>query len=706
MMRAVTISVALIAALAVLSGGVVAQSSGSGSAVVSTGISASTSVEPRSADFDGDGSPEIAVATGSGAIVIRDPLAGTTDRQRVSGGVDEMDIGDFDNDGEVEIIFDIGGSGVKLFDTVDGSVSSEFGSAATRPGLATVGDVIADSGDDILKTSSSSSYRLKDIDGTGTGTSSVPPGQARIIAGGTVNTQSNIVIATGDVTANGNADIEMLSVAQSTLTSLSTVEDIPEQNSIRRGQYAIGNVTASVSGPEVLYVNQSDLIAENTNGATTTIATNVDTDAVFGVADVGTQTDAAVFARNGQLSYTSINGREVNTGVSVTGSSIAVGDYRGGPDDDIAFIDGDGELAIYSEPKELEIRNASSPNSLVTSATVDVRFFNGSDTVRTRQTSTGTVDLAGGPVSTPLLVRVDANGFNSREIILPSLIRQQEVFLVPTNQSTIDVEFSLQDNTGQFPGPETNLILERPLNISGQTTFKRIEAGDFGAAGTKTVTLVPGERYRVTVKNGERSRELGPVTPTRAQRIPLEVGQLEFGVDNESTFAFNGSRSGDTLSAVYEDPKSETTSMTITFREINNESNVVASSTKTSTTGSFKFSHQLQGNATNESYVARFEGVRNGEQLNQTVVIGSDRFPLGTGLDEGWQQIFSVALILVVGGLFSAGNARIGAIIVPGVGGILFYLGWLDGVAGAATVVLALSLGAGYNLVATRGVPT
>lgn len=705
MIRAVTISVALIAALAVLSGGVVAQSSGSGSAVVSTGISASTSVEPRSADFDGDGSPEIAVATGSGAIVIHDPLAGTTDRQRVSGSVSDMDIGDFDNDGEVEILFDIGGSGVKLFDTVDGSVSSEFGSAATRPGLATVGDVIGDSGDDILKTSSSLTYRVKDIDGTGTGGSSTPPGQARIIAGGTVNTQSNVVIATGDV-SNGNADIEMLSVAQSALTSLSTVEDIPEQNSIRRGQYAIGNVTTTVSGPEVLYVNQSDLIAENINGATTTIATNVDTDAVFGVADVGTQTDAAVFARNGQLSYTSINGREVNTGVSVTGSSIAVGDYRGGPDDDIAFIDGNGELAIYSEPKELEIRNASSPNSLVTSATVDVRFFNGSDTVITRQTSTGTVDLADGPVSAPLLVRVDANGFNSREIILPSLIRQQEMFLVPTNQSTIDVEFSLQDNTGQFPGPETNLILERPLNISGQTTFKRIEAGDFGAAGTKTVTLVPGERYRVTVKNGERSRELGPVTPTRAQRIPLEVGQLEFGVDNESTFAFNASRSGDTLTAVYEDPKSETTSMTITFREINNESNVVASSTKTSTTGSFKFSHQLQGNATNESFIARFEGVRNGEQLNQTVVIGSDRFPLGTGLDEGWQQIFSVALILVVGGLFSAGNARIGAIVVPGVGGILFYLGWLDGVAGAATVVLALSLGAGYNLVATRGVPT
>jgi hypothetical protein len=704
-MRAVTISVAVVVAVAILSGAVVGQQSsgsGSGSAVVSTGISASPTVEPRSADFDADGSPEIAVASGSGSIVIYDPVSGTTDRKQVSSTVEEMDIGDFDNDNEVEILFDVGGFRMKLFDTVDGTVSTPLIGSVTTD-FATIGSVIGDFGDDILITASSQTYRVKDIDGTPTGGTSIPPDEARIMAGGTINTKSNMVIATGDVTSSGTADIKMLQVTSS--DSVSAVEDVPEQNTIRRGQYAIGNVTSTRSGPEVLYVNQRDLIAEDTNGVTTTIATNVDTDGVFGVADIGRHTDAAVFARNGQLVYTSIGEPEVSTGIPVTGSSVAVGDYRGAGDE-IAFIDGAGDLAILSGPENIEIRNASSPNSLVTNTTVDVRFFDGSEAVATEQTSNGIIDLAGAPPDTPLLVRADADGFNSREIILPSLFRQQEVFLTSTSQSTIDVEFSLQDNTGQFPGPETELILERPLNVSGQTTYKRVEAGSFGASGTKTVTIVPGQRYRVTVQNGDRVRELGPLTPTRAKVIPLEVGQLEFGVENESTFGFNATRSGDTLTGVYEDPNTKTTRMTISFREINNESNVVASSTKTSTTGTFKFSHQLQGDATNESYVARFEGARDGEQLNQTVVIGADRFPLGTGLDEGWQQIFSVGVILVVGGLFSAGNARIGAIVVPAIGGILFYLGWLSGVAGASTVVLALALGAGYNLVTTRGVPT
>jgi hypothetical protein len=707
MMRAVTISVAVIAAVAVLSGAVVGQQSGSGSAVVSTGISASTSVEPRSADFDADGDPEIAVASGSGEIIIHDPLADTTDRQRVSGSVKEMDIGDFDNDGELEILFDDDETRLQLFDPVDGAVlnTPEF-SPGNTPGFATVGDVLGDGGDDFVRARGAGfEYSVHDIDNTPTDPAKFPSSQARVYAGGTINTVPNRTVAVRRV-SNGNADIEIIDVGTDN-SSFATVEDVPEEPSVtRRGQYAIGNVTSGVNGAEVLYVNQSDLIAEAAAGSTTTIATNVDIDGVFGVADVGTQTDAAVFARNGQLSYKSVGGREVNTGVSVTGTGVGVGDFRGDADDDIAFIDGAGELAIYSEPEKLEIRNASSPNSLVTNATVDVRFFTDTGTVTTQQTSTGIIDLTNSPPNAPLLVRVDAVGFNSRELILPSLIRQQEVFLVPTSQSTIDVEFSLEDNTGRFPGPETDLILERPLNVSGQTTFTRIEAGDFGASGTKSVTLVPGQRYRVTVKNGDRTRELGPVTPTRPQVIPLEVGKLEFGVENESTFGFNATRNADTLTAVYEDPDAGTTRMTISFREINNESNVVATSTKTSTTGTFKFSHQLQGDARNDSYVARFEGARDGEQLNQTVVIGADRFPLGTGLDEGWQQIFSVGLILVVGGLFSAGNARIGAIVVPAIGGILFYLGWLSGVAGASTVVLALALGAGYNLVTTRGVPT
>jgi hypothetical protein len=63
-------------------------------------------------------------------------------------------------------------------------------------------------------------------------------------------------------------------------------------------------------------------------------------------------------------------------------------------------------------------------------------------------------------------------------------------------------------------------------------------------------------------------------------------------------------------------------------------------------------------------------------------------------------------MLIVVGALFSVANARIGALVVPGMAGVLFYAGWLSGVASGGAVVIALALGVGYNLAVTRGVPT
>jgi len=63
-------------------------------------------------------------------------------------------------------------------------------------------------------------------------------------------------------------------------------------------------------------------------------------------------------------------------------------------------------------------------------------------------------------------------------------------------------------------------------------------------------------------------------------------------------------------------------------------------------------------------------------------------------------------LLIVVGGLFSVANARIGALVIPGMAGVLFYAGWMSGVASGAAIVITLALGAAYNIAVTRGVPT
>jgi hypothetical protein len=195
------------------------------------------------------------------------------------------------------------------------------------------------------------------------------------------------------------------------------------------------------------------------------------------------------------------------------------------------------------------------------------------------------------------------------------------------------------------------------------------------------------------------------VTADRAKTIPLEVGELQFGVTNQSRYQANATRQNNSLTFVYQDPASATDSVELRIVQSDNRSNVVARSSA-GQTDSFKFTHQLQGDNRNESFVALFELSRNGAVVDGSRPFGAQQFTLDSGLDEGWRQIFGVGLLIVVGGLFSVKNARIGALVIPGMAGILFYAGWMSGVASGGAIVITLALGAAYNLAVTRGVPT
>jgi len=64
-----------------------------------------------------------------------------------------------------------------------------------------------------------------------------------------------------------------------------------------------------------------------------------------------------------------------------------------------------------------------------------------------------------------------------------------------------------------------------------------------------------------------------------------------------------------------------------------------------------------------------------------------------------------VGFLMVLGGVFSVANARIGAIIIPGVAGLLYAIGFISGAATILGISLAMVLGVAYNLAfAGRGV--
>jgi hypothetical protein len=366
-----------------------------------------------------------------------------------------------------------------------------------------------------------------------------------------------------------------------------------------------------------------------------------------------------------------------------------------------------------SVPDELLIRNQSAPNQLVnnTQANVSVEFIGQeSGQVLTRTTSTGRVDMTGLPVDEPFIVRVTADNFTTSRVRLESLLAQSEVFLLPSSATTVDIQFRLNDNTGQFPAQTTTVAIEQILQQNGTTEFKRVAADEFGASPTRTFTLEEGARFRIRIRSDAGEvRELGSITADRAKTVPLEVGELQFGVSDkgleEGRYQANATRQNNTLTFVYQDPANATDGITVRIVQSDNRSKEVARSSAGSV-DSFKFSHQLQGEDRNASYVALFELSRDGQVVEGSRPFGAQKFELGSGLDDGWKQIFGVGLLIVVGGLFSVANARIGALVIPGMAGVLFYAGWMSGVASGAAIVITLALGAAYNIAVTRGVPT
>jgi len=87
--------------------------------------------------------------------------------------------------------------------------------------------------------------------------------------------------------------------------------------------------------------------------------------------------------------------------------------------------------------------------------------------------------------------------------------------------------------------------------------------------------------------------------------------------------------------------------------------------------------------------------------VNASVAAGTSSFSVGDldDLDSGWAQIFGVGLLVVIGGIFSAANARIGALVLPGVALFLFVIGVLDGVVTVGAIGIAFAVAVGINLI-------
>jgi len=362
--------------------------------------------------------------------------------------------------------------------------------------------------------------------------------------------------------------------------------------------------------------------------------------------------------------------------------SIDVTDAQGNTVASQAFaLNAPGELTVYNE---------SSPSEKIDNATLRIRFFDGgSREVVQRTVTDGTVNMTGLPAGQQLVVTVDDEGDNLvyRRIVLSSLLEQADVYLLPVNATSSQVNFGLDDATGNFPSESTQLFIERALTKdfdgdgTNETEYRAISGDNFGAAQDFPTVLENNERYRLRVRNGDGDvRVLGSYTATGDAAEVLEIGTVTISSEADAGAAATARIIGEgdqrAVRVIYDDVETQTDSLDITIHEQGNESAVLATDTANGVS-SYVGTYQVPDGAPEDvAYEIDVEAQRADSTFSTTEYVGDlpeliTRF----NLDPAIAGLIGWVAIVAIGGLVVIYNARLGALTMVVVAGFTTVIG-------------------------------
>lgn len=359
-----------------------------------------------------------------------------------------------------------------------------------------------------------------------------------------------------------------------------------------------------------------------------------------------------------------------------------------------------------SSPSTLYLRQETDPDTLVTDATANITaYFDG--TVTRRNTSDGSIDLSGFPIGQPLTIRVQADGYYTRTVIIESIYEQSNVFLLNDTVATHQVRYQLQDVTGAYADADTVLFVERDLKLNGSVEWRTITGDNFGVVGVPT-NLVRDERYRLRVKNLETGNTviIGKYTAIQSETVTVSPGSSTIDIStSESDYAWDISEDESAPAIIFEylDTADQTDGIKLTVHERYNKSNVLINN-QTFTSNDLVFQYNMTQDQANKTWMAEIYVDRgNGTMHFREPIISGPTSIIPADLDQVWQSGISVFVLLVAGMAFSVLHVGVGAIATSLIGGMLWYLGLLSGIATGPAIALAITVSVMYHYYAGGG---
>jgi hypothetical protein len=473
-------------------------------------------------------------------------------------------------------------------------------------------------------------------------------------------------------------------------------------------------------GPFTTVTGASPLTVSNvtpSDGATTTKLTGVSAgaDVSGGSLPIGGQATVTLTAPSGSTTtvtttsptrvtdtFNSLVGGQNNWEVQVTQSGTA------------SVVANETRSLSFRAPAEVKIRNEQQPTQLVNGqTTVTLTFFGRDGTVVEKTTTNGRIDMTGLPLDEEFTARAEGQGFLTRRIFVSSVVDQQSVYLLNTSANAAQIDFNVQDDTGQFQARSSRLLVEKPITRdfdgdgSNETQFDTIAGDTISNTRTFPAALEVGERYRLRVINDDGDvRELGsytvkgPAAPVlRIGRVQLETGGRESYVADLETFSEDADDDGTDEQFVrvrYKDPANQTDSLDIAVT--NQQTNTTVLDTNVNRElGTFSTTTQVNS-SDRSTFRLNWSGQRTA--ANGTVTqIGGSRFggtipPISEELpiDPRWLSLVGFVSIVAVAGLIVIIDSALAATAATGWASLLTLLGIVSipapalGLAGAVAV--------------------
>jgi len=401
-----------------------------------------------------------------------------------------------------------------------------------------------------------------------------------------------------------------------------------------------------------------------------------------------------------------LNTQTITANQTVTASIPQSGQNGGAHTWSVHTNDSYGETSVlnasYNVPDQLTFYNETNTSEIVDSPVEITVNFIGDNAVYERSTTNGTINMTGLPVNENFIVEVSpSQTYVGRTVYIESIYQQQSVYLLNQNATSVQSRFVLEDNTGEFT-QESVLFIQRAVNVSGSVEYQTIHADEFGVEGV-TATLEEGVRYRIKIQSADGTEQtIGPYRADTSETVTVrpQSPTIPVGGDTGEGWSANAAIDNDTIEYTFSDQSGDT-DLIVYAHERGNKSNTLDANRSYFDVGNVSGTFSLTVNQTGTEWVVHFVQTRDTETTDYTVTVGN-RPDVVPGFSDEWRLIIGIGVLFISAGVFSLLNAKVGVTVIAIEGGVLWWLGWLEGATSGAGVVLALFVAVIVNLYTNR----